>query len=84
MAIAKIGFAEGKCGVCGKTLRRRRPADFAVCDCYMYCSLCGKKMTPYTPDLSPTTYESGEIDVLFQCPNCGYKSKQKPVEVRLT
>jgi len=81
---AKIGFAEGKCGVCGKTLRRRRPADIAVCDCYEYCPLCGAKMAPYTPDLSPTTYESGEIDVLFQCPSCGYKSKQKPVEVRLS
>jgi len=81
---AKIGFAEGKCGVCGKTLRRRRPADIAVCDCYEYCPLCGAKMAPYMPDLSPTTYESGEIDVLFQCPSCGYKSKQKPVEVRLS
>jgi hypothetical protein len=82
--VAKIGFAEGKCGVCGKTLRRRRPADTAVCDCYEYCPICGTKMTPYTPDLSPTTYESGELDVLLLCPNCGYKSKQKPVEVRLS
>jgi DNA-directed RNA polymerase subunit RPC12/RpoP len=82
--VAKIGFAEGKCGACGKTLRRHRPADVAVCDCYEHCPLCGTKMTPYTPELSPTAYESGEIDVLFQCPNCGYKSKQKPVEIRLS
>jgi hypothetical protein len=82
--VVKIGYAEGVCGVCGKTLRRRRPADVGVCDCYLYCQLCGTKMVPYTPDLSPTTYESGEIDVLFQCPNCGYKSKTKPQEVRLT
>ena len=33
----KIGFAEGTCPKCGKTLRRRRPADYAVCDCYRYC-----------------------------------------------
>lgn len=82
--VAKIGFAEGKCGACGKTLRRRRPADIAVCDCYEYCPICGSKMAPYTPELSPVTYESGELDVLFQCANCGYKSKQKPVEVRLS
>lgn len=81
--VAKIGFAEGKCGVCGKTFRRRRPADVAVCDCYEYCPVCGTKMTSYTPDLSPTAYDSGELDILFQCSSCGYKSKQKPVEVRL-
>jgi len=82
--VVKVGFAEGKCGICGKTLRRRRPADIAVCDCYEYCPLCGEKMKSYTPDLSPITYESGELNVLFQCPSCGYKSKQKPVEVRLS
>ena len=82
--VVKVGFAEGKCGICGKTLRRRRPADYAVCDCYIFCPLCGAKMTAYSPDLSQHAYESGELDVLFQCPNCCYKSKQKPVEVRLS
>jgi hypothetical protein len=82
--VAEIGFAEGKCGACGKTLRRRRPADIAVCDCYLYCPFCEEKMNSYAPDLSLHAYESGELDVLFQCLNCGYKSKKKPVEVRLS
>jgi len=83
MVAAKIGFAEGTCSKCGRTLRRRRPADYAVCDCYLYCPRCGAKMAPYTPDLTRFTYREG-LDVLFQCSNCGYKSTQKPVEVRLT
>ena len=82
--VAKIGFVEGKCGVCGKTLRRSRPADLAVCDCYEFCPVCATKMIPYLPDLSPGRYKAGEIDVLYQCSNCGHKSKQKPVEVRLS
>ena len=87
MAIAKIGFAEGKCGVCGKTLRRRCPADFAVCDCYECCPLCGEKMTPYTPDLSPITYDPEKgLEVLYVCNNHSppHYSKQKPVEVHLS
>jgi ssDNA-binding Zn-finger/Zn-ribbon topoisomerase 1 len=59
---AKIGWAEGKCSKCGRTLRRRRPADYAVCDCYKYCPMDHGKgsymtsMDPYTPDLTPPTY----------------------------
>jgi len=30
--MAEVGFAVGKCPRCGKTLRRRRPADYAVCE----------------------------------------------------
>ena len=85
--VAKIGFAEGKCGVCGKTLRRRRPADYAVCECYMYCPLCGEKMMSYTPDLSPITYnpEKG-LNFLYVCNKhtLPYYSKQKSVEVPLS
>jgi len=87
----KIGFAAGTCPICGRTLRRRRPADWAVCDCYSKCPLCSPaytvEMTPYTPDLTPTTYESEKgIDVLYVCNNHSppYYSKQKPVEVRLS
>ena len=58
--MVKIGYAEGECPRCGKTLRRRRPADYAVCDCYEYCPLCGAKMTPFTPDLTPSTYRVEE------------------------
>jgi len=90
----KIGYAEGVCPECGKTLQRRRPADLAVCDCYMYCPICGKKMTPYTPDLTPSTYgpiESEEatgdtespINILYYCPDCKYYSALPPVEVIL-
>jgi len=91
----QIGYAEGVCSNCGKTLMRRRPVDIAVCDCYEYCPLCGNKMQPYTPDLTPSTYgpiESEEaqgdtgkpLDVFYYCLNCRYYSAQKPVEVRLT
>ena len=62
-------------------------ADYAVCDWHIYCPLCGAKMTPYTPDLTPTSYKSEKgIDVLYVCNNHSppYYSKQKPVEVRLT
>ena len=55
-----MGFAEGFCSRCGKTLRSRRPADLVVCDCYEYCPLCGAKMTPFTPDLTPSTYRAEE------------------------
>jgi len=97
--VAKIGYAEGTCPKCGKTLRRRRPADLAVCDCYEYCSVCTPaytvKMDPYTPDLTPPTYGpiEGEtatgdtkspIKILYRCPKCGYYSAQLPVEVKLT
>ncbi len=61
-------------------------ADYAVCDCYKYCPLCGAKMTPYTPDLTPTTYESEkDLNVLYVCNNHAppYYSSQKPVGVRL-
>jgi len=87
MVAAKIGFAEGTCSKCGRTLRRRRPADSAACDCYLYCPLCGAKMTPYTPDLTPASYESEKgLDILYVCYNHAppYYSKQKPVEVRLS
>lgn len=60
----KIGYAEGECPRCGKILRRRRPADVAVCDCYRYCPLCGSEMTPFTPDLTPSTYRAEEAQAL--------------------
>ena len=62
-------------------------ADYAVCDWHIYCPLCGAKMPPYTPDLTPASYKSEKgIDVLYVCNNHSppYYSKQKPVEVRLT
>jgi len=92
--VVEIGYAEGTCSRCGKTLRRRRPADYVVCDCYQYCPLCGKKMQPYTPDLTPSTYgpiESGEatgdtespVNILYYCSDCKYYSALRPVEVIL-
>jgi hypothetical protein len=87
VAVAKIGYAEGKCSRCGKILRRLRPADVAVCDCYLYCPLCGKEMVPYTPDLTPVTYEPEKgLEVFYVCNNHTppYYSKQKPVEVKLS
>jgi len=61
-------------------------ADYAVCHCYLYCPLCGARMTPYTPDLTPTTYEAEKgLHVLYVCNNHAppHYSSQKPVEVRL-
>ena len=61
-------------------------ADYAVCDWHIYCPLCGAKMTPYTPDLTPTTYEAEKgLNVLYVCNNHAppHYSSQKPVEVRL-
>ncbi|KPV63642.1 MAG: hypothetical protein AOA66_0774 [Candidatus Bathyarchaeota archaeon BA2] len=86
MTVPKVGFAEGTCSKCGRLLIIKRPVDLAVCLCYEYCPLCGAKMTPYPPDLTPTTYESEKgLHVLYVCNNhTPYYSKQKPVEVRLS
>lgn len=90
--MVKVGWVCGICPRCGKTICRPRPADLAVCDCYLYCSLDGKKMEPYKPDLTPPTYGKGEpenpLEILFwhnspQDHPQPYYSKQKPVEVRL-
>jgi predicted amidophosphoribosyltransferase len=93
--VIQIGMAEGVCSNCGRTLSRRRPADMAVCDCYMFCPLCGKEMQPYTPDLAPSIYGSIEsdkvqgdtdkpMDILYYCLSCRYYSALKPVEVFLS
>jgi len=87
MGVPKVGYAKGICLSCGKTLIRKRPADMAVCDCYLCCPLCGKEMVPYAPDLTPTTYEPEEgLEVFYVCNDHTppYYSKQKPVEVRLS
>jgi len=88
--VTQTGNACGTCSQCGKTLSRPRPADIAVCDCWEYCPLDGKLMQSYTPDLTPSTYESDKgIDVIMvhDSPENHlqpYYSKQKPVEVKLT
>jgi len=93
----KVGYAEGTCPVCGRVWRRRRPATDAVCDCYLYCQICGEKMQPYTPDLNPAAYRSedstdptGEADrheatmyTRYYCPTCDEYSDGVPVVVRL-
>lgn len=33
----KVGLACGVCPRCNKKIRRKRPADLAVCDCWKYC-----------------------------------------------
>ncbi len=98
--MAKI--VEGTCGVCDKTIRRVSPGATPMlveCDCYLYCPLCGEKMTPYTPDLTPRTYRAegdydplGEtpksevsVETLYVCLNHDppYYSTRKPMEVML-
>jgi hypothetical protein len=95
--MAEVGWAEGVCPVCGRVWRRERPADFAICDCYKYCPVCGKEMQSYTPDLNPRTYRSEDVDdptgdaikheatirTRFYCPDCDYYSDGVPVEVKL-
>ena len=61
---ATIGWAEGNCSRCGKTLRQKRPADVVMCDCYRYCPLCGAEMTPLNPELNPRTYGAEEAMAL--------------------
>lgn len=63
MGVPKVGYAFGKCNVCGREYQVKRPApDFIVCDCYRYCPLEGwtKLMQPYTPDLTPSIYKAEE------------------------
>lgn len=83
--VVKVGYACGVCPKCNKTICRRRPADLAVCGCWMYCPLCGRKMQSHTPDLTPQFYVKGDMDVVMICANHTppYESKQKPVEVIL-
>jgi predicted amidophosphoribosyltransferase len=82
----KVGYAVGTCSKCDKEISRLRPADYAVCDCHEYCPLCGRKMEPFTPDLSPGSYEKDDINVVRICAHHKppYKSKLRPVEVRLS
>lgn len=57
-----IGYVVGHCPRCGQELRRKHPAEIAVCDCYKYCPYdhgsgkFGTKLEPYVPDMTPGTY----------------------------
>jgi len=84
--MTEVGDACGTCQKCGKEICRPRPADLAVCSCWEYCPICRRKMEPYTPDLTPSAYEPGDVDVVMVCMHHTppYKSKLKPVEVRLS
>jgi len=84
----KVGYAEGKCPVCSKIIKRPRPIDTATCDCWRICPICGAEMTPYTPDLTLSTYGSDgkrDLKILMVCTNCKspFFSAQEPVEVEL-
>ena len=81
--IRKVGFAVGRCPRCGKLLMRRRPAKVAVCNCWMYCPICGSKMQPYVPPSDPRQINKGDLETIMVCQKCGYKSKAKPAEVPL-
>jgi len=84
---AQVGYATGKCPKCGKTYTRKRPTFPIICDCYKFCPLCGQEMTLYTPDLTPTVYQSEKgVKALYVCNNHGppYYSTQTAVEVVLT
>jgi len=85
----KVGYVRGTCRECGRTYTAQGPAAPVLCDCYQYCPLCGNKMTPYVPDLTPGLYWSDpakDMRTLFACNNHTppYYSKQRPVEVMLS
>ena len=60
--MVKIGYAIGECSRCGKKIRRQRPINVGVCDCYKYCpndhgkGAYGTPMEPYVPDMTLRTY----------------------------
>jgi len=84
--MSEVGSACGVCSQCSKEICRPRPADLAVCDCWEYCRICGRRMDVFTPDLSPGSYEKDDMYVVRICTHHTppYKSKLKPVEVRLS
>jgi len=93
-----VGWAIGVCGRCGQTLRRKRPADTAVCDCHDKCKACGARMARAEPDLSPRTYRglphldpSGSAEASgrtmytrYYCSACDAYDEGVPVEVELS
>ncbi len=78
---------EGACPSCGRVYHGVHE-DTVVCGCFEICPLCGRRMEPYVPDLSPGTYaKDGKRDLLIVrvCSNHipPFFSEQKPVEVVL-
>jgi len=81
--VSKVGEATGRCGKCGKTYSRLRPASVVYCDCWKRCPYCGNEMSDFDLDLSVRGYKRGDLDVVKYCASCKYKSKLMPVEVEL-
>jgi hypothetical protein len=85
---------EGKCSNCKKVHYSDRKNDIIICDCWLYCPLCGAEMAPYTPDLAANVYgKDGKRDLLILrvCNNIAahsdkspFFSQQKPIEVELS
>jgi hypothetical protein len=82
----------GRCSRCNREYHADH-ADVVVCDCWERCPICGQKMEPYTPDLSPSTYaQDGKrgLLILRVCNNLvghpdhsPYFSFQQPVQIEL-
>jgi len=84
-----MGEYEGKCPRCGKIHYSKRKGDRVVCDCWLYCPICGEEMKPYTPDLTPNTYGldgKRDMTILRVCARHSppFFSTQKPVEIVCT
>ncbi|MEM4704261.1 MAG: hypothetical protein QXJ02_04260 [Candidatus Bathyarchaeia archaeon] len=76
----------GNCPKCGKTHYSDRSCDLVVCDCWLYCPLCGSEMAAYVPDLTVNVYGldgSRDLQTVRVCPfhSSPFFSKQKLVEV---
>jgi len=69
--MVKVGYACGVCPKCGKKICRPRPADYAVCDCWTYCPLDGKKMEPFNPSTYTVYPYALEFDGVDDYVNCG-------------
>jgi hypothetical protein len=82
----------GSCSRCGREYHADH-SDVVVCDCWEQCPICCQKMTPYTPDLSPSTYaQDGKRDwlILRVCNNLvghpnhsPHFSSQQPIQIEL-
>ncbi len=92
MQVPFLAEYEGKCPRCGREYHVAQD-DVVVCDCFEKCPLCGAKMEPYTPDISPNTYGidgKRDLQVIRVCNNTAdhsdqspYFSTQQPIQVEL-
>jgi len=82
----KTRWVVQRCPRCGKAWMFLHPTMEVLCDCYLYCPICGRRMEPYTPPADPREIRKGDLHTLLVCRHHTppYRSGVRPVEVRLT